>query len=79
MSYINNNYYLPSSEAKMGPWDNEEIVCLIELYRHQIDEFGDDHIDFQVNKEFLFRRKSHFTLKIIFHRRLKSMIAYLFT
>ena len=49
MSYINNNYYLPTSEAKMGPWDNEEIVCLIELYRHQIDEFGDDHIDFQVN------------------------------
>ena len=79
MSYINNNYYLPSSEAKMGPWDNEEIVGLIELYRHQIDEFGDDHIDFQVNKEFLLRRRSYFTLKIIFHRRLKSMIAYSFT
>ena len=32
----------------MGPWDNEEVVCLIEHYRHQIEEFGDDHIDFQV-------------------------------
>ena len=35
-------------EAKMGPWDNEEVVHLIDLYRQQIDEFGDDHIDFQV-------------------------------
>ena len=32
----------------MGPWDNEEVVHLIDLYRQQIDEFGDDHIDFQV-------------------------------
>ena len=43
-----NDSCIDFSEAKMGPWDNEEGVCLIELYRQQIDEFGDDHIDFQV-------------------------------
>ncbi|XP_063685359.1 uncharacterized protein LOC134819349 isoform X3 [Bolinopsis microptera] len=48
-------------EAKMGPWDNEEIVCLIELYRHQIDEFGDDHIDFQLLSKNFSKRFKHRT------------------
>lgn len=37
----------------MGPWDNEEITHLIDLYRHQIEDFGDDHIDFKVNPSYL--------------------------
>eukprot|EP00116_Pleurobrachia_bachei_P002564 sb/3462826/ len=37
----------PPKEAKMGPWDKEEVDHLISLYREQIEEYGDDHIDFQ--------------------------------
>jgi len=34
-------------EPKMGPWELDEIIHLIQLYNEQMQEYGDDHIDFQ--------------------------------
>ena len=40
--------HTPCSEPKMGPWELDEIIHMIQLYNEQMQEYGDDHIDFQV-------------------------------